>query len=204
VFLAVVSVAALTAACGSSSVAELSGPTALRCVATAAVPTAPVAFGGATFPVTITSARECDWSISSESSWLTASPLAGTGEGRVTLTVAPNAQASTRAAIFLVNDQRFTLAQEASPCRFELATTQSRVGANGGTTELGLKTLDGCPWSATATAPWLRVGRASGSGSASIELVVDRNGEGERSARVLVGGETFTVVQDGSGATYPS
>jgi hypothetical protein len=186
----------LTAACGSSSVTELSGPTALRCVASAAVPTAPVPFGGAGLPVTISSARECDWSISSETSWLTASPASGTGEGRVTLTVAPNPQAAARTAAFLVNDQRFTLAQEASPCRFELTSGQARVGATGGTTEVGLKTLDGCAWSAAATDSWLRVPRASGSGSASIEVIVDGNSGDERRARVLVGGETFTIVQD--------
>jgi hypothetical protein len=187
--------ALVAAACGSTSVTEVSGPTALRCVATAAVPSSPLPFDGGRTNVAVNSARECEWTLASDTSWLVVTPSAGVGASEVTLTAAANGDAIPRTGVLNLNDQRITLTQEPAPCRWELGQMRASVGADGGTVVIPLSTLIGCPWTATPTEGWLRVPRSSGTGPAQIDVSVQANPGGVRSAEVMVAGFGFIVTQ---------
>jgi hypothetical protein len=194
--LAVVLASAICAACGSTSVTELSAPTATsRCIAALAVPST-VPATGARLSAAVTSARECEWTLRSDAAWLTVSPASGTGESPVTLTAAENAQAAPRSAVVTLNDQRIQVTQEPAPCQFNLSQSAVGVDAAGGTFSNRLDGREGCPWTASSSAPWLQALRGSGSGSAEVEFRVEANGGEQRSARGNIAGLDFTVTQE--------
>jgi len=55
-----------------------------------------------------------------------------------------------------------------------------------------------CAWTATANAPWLTVTNgATGTGNGKVTFDVASNSGRERTGTLTVGGQTFTVKQDG-------
>jgi hypothetical protein len=101
----------LLAACGGTDVSQLTGPDGVRCVTaiTGAPPSLPAAASQAS--VVVSTERECSWSATSSTSWLTVSPATGQGEATLTLTVATNGSNSSRSATLVVNEARITLTQ---------------------------------------------------------------------------------------------
>jgi hypothetical protein len=58
-------------------------------------------------------------------------------------------------------------------------------------------TETGCPWTAAASAGWIRfVSSSSGTGSASVEVELDQFVGLTRRGEVTVGGQTVTIIQD--------
>jgi hypothetical protein len=181
---------------GGTTVTELTGPTGVRCQTGLVSSPSALPAGGGRVNVMVSAARECAWSASSDTSWLQVSPASGQGEQQLTLMAAENQQPSSRTASLVINDQRVTVTQEASPCRFELSRSSARIGWDGGRVTVRLTGQDGCAWSAMATEGWVRVLRASGTGSAEIEMDAQRNTGGDRSARVTIAGQAFTLAQE--------
>ncbi len=48
--------------------------------------------------------------------------------------------------LFLINDTRTTVAQDAAPCRFELNAGSAEVAATGRTVTVGVSAVAGCAW----------------------------------------------------------
>ncbi len=190
--------ALLAAACGGGTdiITTMSGPTALRCQAVISAPPSPLPADGARFTVAVEAARECAWTVSSDTSWIQVSPTGGQGASELIVVAAANEQPSARTASLLVNDQRVTLRQEPPPCRFALDRSELRLGGGGGRAAVELRTASNCAWSASPGEPWLRLLRTSGSGSATVELEAQPNGGESRTTRVDIAGQTLTVTQE--------
>jgi hypothetical protein len=182
------------AACGSTSVTQVSGPDNIRCQTTlGTAPTIPAAGGRVT--VGVVAARECTWSATSEASWIQVSPASGQGEASLTLTAAANPQAAPRTGNIVVNGQRFTMSQEPAPCQYQLSHPATDVPAQGGSTSVQVTSLGGCPWTTTSNISWIHVTPATGTGSGDVALVIDPNSGSARSAQVTIAGVAFTVNQ---------
>ena len=194
---AILIAAVIAAGCGDTSVTEVAvAPTAVRCQTSVAAPPSAFPSGGGSVKVTVTAARECSWSLSSEASWIQVSPSSGQGESEATVTAAPNEQARSRNGTVVVNDQRVTVTQEAAPCRFTLDRSQTQIAANGGRLTVSVSTQSDCAWTASTNDGWIRVLNTSRTGSASVELEVQSHSGDQRTGRLTIAGQTFTVIQE--------
>jgi hypothetical protein len=189
-------VVGITMACGGTSVTEITGPSTARCATSfgSSVPDVPAS--GGQVNVSVSAARECTWTVASESGWIGVSPTSGQGEATVTLSVNPNTTATPRTGAIVLNDARLVVAQEPAPCEFELEREWVRVAPEGGGASVAMRTLVGCTWSAASEAGWLRVVSGSGSGPGPIVLAIEPNGGAERSAAVSAAGRRVTILQD--------
>jgi hypothetical protein len=118
--------ACLAAGC-SSTQTSLNAPTADKCqVGVTSAPSAFTATGGQG-SLTITTARDCTWSISTEASWVSITgDRGGQGEASVPYAIAPNPAPTPRAATVAVGSQSVTLNQAPAPCLFALSRAASR------------------------------------------------------------------------------
>src|SRR4051812_14916513 len=153
---AVALLALLVAGCGSTTTESTTPSPSSRCQVSISSPgTAPAA--GAALAVPLTTSRDCLWSARSEADWLTLEPTSGQGESLVTVSVGSNPQGRTRAGTIVVNDARFNIAQEATPCRFELEPRQVSIRHQGGRTAVQVTALEGCVWTTSVTQRWVRI-----------------------------------------------
>jgi hypothetical protein len=188
--------AAAALACGGATEQELVTPSGGgRCQMTLAVP--PFPFTGATVTAQLTAARDCIWSAQTADPWLQLAPTSGQGTSDLTLTAAENPMGRNRLATININDQQFSVAQNAAPCRFEVAPPSLAMGHQGGRARLDLSTLEGCTWTTHSSQPWMRVVSASGGeSSGALELAVDSNLGPERSALLAVATLVVAVTQN--------
>ncbi len=85
-------------------------------------------------------------------------------------------------------------------CSFTLGSASAGIGANGGVNSVSVNTVAGCIWQATSYSPWLTVSSGGvGAGSNTVLYSVAANtGAAGRSGALIIGGQTFTIVQAGS------
>jgi hypothetical protein len=185
---------------------SLVGPAGGKCQMSVAG--APVSFGpdGGSGSVSITTSRDCTWSIASEAGWVSVNGTqGGQGEGVVRYDVAPNTVPNPRTGSIAVGEQRVHLSQAAAPCRFELNRSHDSIGPGGGRLTVNVVTLTGCQWSAGSGAAWIGVSSGhSGSANATVGLDVSANGGAQRTGTVQIAGHTYTVTQAGAGAGGPA
>jgi hypothetical protein len=156
---------------------------------------------GTKVQATVSAARECSWTATSEAAWVALSPDAGQGEAQVTVAVAANDTPVARSGAITVNGARVTVNQEAAACRFDLDRSSAQIAAEGGRVQIAVRTTAGCAWKVSSPVPWVSSATASGSGNRTVELIVEPNPGGARSATVDVAGRRFRVDQ--SGASTP-
>ena len=156
--------------------------------------------GGATAPVTVSTAAECAWTATTTAAWITVtSGASGTGGGTVTLGVAPNT-GDSRTGTVTIAGQTFTVSQEATPsCKYELKPTSVTIGAAGSLEErVEVSAKRGCAWTATSNELWIVISSgASGEGDGTVRYVVLLNPLSTRTGTITIAGQTFTVTQAG-------
>ena len=186
--------------CGSSSTSVVS-PTGSRCAISLTGSNA-VAAGGGTGSVSVSTARECTWSASSDSSWLTiTSGATGQGDGTVQYAATSNPAPSVRRANVVVGEARAELTQSAAPCQFAVTPVSFTFDSGGGDGAATVQTLEGCRWTAASAVPWISVtGTQNPNGSGSASFRVDSNAGDPRSATIVVAGQSIPISQGGSAA----
>jgi all-beta uncharacterized protein/BACON domain-containing protein len=192
-------------ACGST-VATSTGPSPAKCAVTLAVPASPVASGGDTATVGVTTQPECAWSASSDAPWITGlTPSSGQGSAQLQMQIAANPDGTARQGDIVVNGQRARIRQDAAACLFELLTTEQTVPATGGTGRITVTAPAGCAWSAQADAAWVVLtGGTTGTGAGSVAYTVASNaGTTTRSASIVVAGQTIKITQQASASLPP-
>ncbi len=90
-----------------------------------------------------------------------------------------------------------------SPCACSLSRTSQLFPASGGCCTLKMTTAVGCGWTALADNSWIFLTSPdSGAGSATITFELRENmDEMYRIGTVTIAGQTFTVLQEGTGAS---
>lgn len=154
--------------------------------------------------LTISTARDCTWSLASNAAWVALGGASGQGEGTIPYTVAANPVPSPRTAAIAVGAQSVAVSQQAAPCVFSLSRTNDTIGENGGKLSVGVTTLSGCRWTAASTAAWISVASGpSGDANGTVGLTVAANAGVARVGQVNIAGQTYTVSQ-AAVATPPS
>ena len=194
VVLGITILAATAVACGSTSVTEIAGPSA-RCDVGFSAPVDSVSAVGATVNASVSLARECAWTASSDVSWLQISPASGQGEAAVVLTVVENPIAHPRSGTLTVNDRRVSVVQQAADCYFQFDPPAIFVEPVGANQSLAIETRVGCAWSAATSESWIRVVPSSGSGPVDARIYVDQNGPERRGAQLTIAGHLIRIEQ---------
>ena len=158
---------------------------------------------GGTGSVAVTaSPSNCNWSASSNRSWITiTSGSAGTGNGTVQYSVAANTSASSRSGQLTIAGKTFNISQEGAPsCSFSISPSSRSFTAGGGNGSISVTTTTGCSWTASESSAWLAItSGSSGSGSGNVNYSVGANGgSSSRTGTIQVAGKSHTVYQDGA------
>jgi hypothetical protein len=154
------------------------------------------AMGGAASVMVTTSNTTCAWAASSNASWVTVGPSSGTGSGAVSVTVAANTGAA-RTAKVTIGGLTYTVSQAAAPpCSFSLSPTSFSLSSGSRSSSVALTATGAtCGWAASSNASWVTVGPSSGTGSGAVSVTVAANTGAARTAKVTIGGLTYTVSQ---------
>ncbi len=143
----------------------------------------------------------CNWSASSNASWITiTSGSTGSGPGVVAYTIAPNTASSRRTGTMTVPGGTYTVLQESGSgqCTYSLSPTSNSFTAAAGTGSFNVTAGSGCSWTAASNnTSWLTVtSGSSGTGNGSVNYSVTANTtSASRSATINVANKTFTVTQ---------
>ena len=152
-----------------------------------------------------TSSGSCSWSAVSNDWWITITAgSAGTGNGTVGYSISANTTGSARTGTMTIGGQTFTITQNgATSCTYTLTPTSSSVSASGNTGTVSVTTSSGsCFWNATSNVSWITItgwGSGSGTGNGTVGYSVSANATGSaRTGTMTIGGQTFTVTQNGA------
>jgi len=149
----------------------------------------------------VTTTSGCDWTVTGNPAWVSASPAGGTGSGTTIISVQSNGGAA-RSTTFKVAGRDFAVQQASAPCTYDAGANTRTVPYTQSTREIGVFTQDYCPVSAAETATWIEILSAPALGSGEITYRVDENKtKDSRSAPITITGENYTyvvtVIQDG-------
>lgn len=154
--------------------------------------------------ISVTAASSCDWSATTDASWITLTGrTTGTGNGTVTFSVALNTGA-TRSGELTIGDQTVPVTQAGTTCSFAVSPLTTSVPASGGAgPHITVDTQTGCAWTAASNATWLSVtSAASGSGDASVAFSASTNAGAARSGTLTIAGQIVTVSQPSASCSY--
>ena len=145
----------------------------------------------------------CDpWTAVSNVPWITiTSPVSGGGSGFGVVTFVVDANpGQQRQGTLTIAGQTIAINQGGSTtCQFGLTASSADAPMDGGTGSLSLTANNAyCYWTAISNQPWLTITSSiAGSGNATVMYSAAANSAAPRSASVSIGGQTFTVNQDG-------
>ncbi|HEU0177661.1 MAG TPA: BACON domain-containing carbohydrate-binding protein [Blastocatellia bacterium] len=164
--------------------------------------------GSGSRPLALRAGAGCAWNaVSSDTSWLTASPTNGVGDATINYSVTANSSQQRVGSISIkVGGQTFaTLNVTQSPnqasCTFALSPSSWLYGTGGGGGSFSVTTGAGCLWNAANNDGWITItgGATSppGGGSGTVSFNVQANNGGSRTGTISVGGQVFTITQCG-------
>ena len=192
---AIVSAAALLLAACTSSTTNVTAPTTSKCAvtATSSIDSAPA--GGADATVNVDTTRDCIWSASTSTSWITlGGTTTGQGSGSVDARIAANPSPVGRSGAVSVNGLSVAISQAAAPCTYSVAPANAAINPAGGSVTVQVGTIAGCAWTSSSGISWLTVtGGGNGPGSATVAAAA--NGGSIRSGSVTIAGQTVTITQ---------
>jgi uncharacterized protein (TIGR03437 family) len=164
--------------------------------------TATFASEGGTGSIDVAGPSACSWSATKNADWVTLTPpIAGSGDGVVRYTVAPNTSIQTRRATITIAGKVFQIVQAAANCNVSVPTAAIAVAAVGGTSNLQITA--NCEWRATANVPWIQItSPASGTANATLAFTVQpNNGTVARRGNITVNGQTVVITQPSQSCT---
>ena len=160
--------------------------------------------GGGSAAVTVTAPSSCNWTTMSNDTWITI-VSGGSGKGTATAKymVAANSSTTARTGSISIGSQTLTVNQDASVCSFTLGAASQSFAAAGGTGGVSVTSPAGCGWSAVSNDAFITItSGASGSGSGTVGYSVSANSVAAlRMGTISIAGNTFTVLQAGTGGT---
>jgi hypothetical protein len=181
----------VTQAAGSSGPAPPGPPTPPTCTYVVQPRTHSVGAGGGTISSTVGAGASCAWSASSGVGWITVNGAAsGSGDGSVTLAVAPT-QGAARSGVVTIANQTVTVTQAAG-CTYSISPESKNMDATGGTVDVSVSTAQGCSWTASSNTSWISVREQ---GNSTVQVTVLPNIGAARSGTATIAGKTFTVTQ---------
>ena len=150
----------------------------------------------------------CGWTVRSTADWLTfGGSESREGPAKVSFSTGEFTADATRRAPIEVRwptasaGQNIWVTQEG--CRYGMNETPQTFGAAGGTGRTDVVTqpisidcMQGCPWTAVSTVPWIRITSGRGPGENPVLFVVDPNpGPGTRTGEIVVQTRRLVITQ---------
>src|SRR5262245_52791217 len=164
-----------------------------------------LASGANNSSISVTAAASCNWSASSDASWISLTGrTSGTGSGTVTFSVASNSGVA-RSGQLTIGDQTVSVNQAATDtCSYTVTPLTTSVVASGGAgPQVTIDTQTGCAWTVASNATWLSITSATGgSGDTSVSFNASTNPGAARSGTLTVAGQTVTVSQPSASCSY--
>ncbi|HEV2915112.1 MAG TPA: BACON domain-containing carbohydrate-binding protein [Pyrinomonadaceae bacterium] len=162
---------------------------------------------GGTGSVAVTATTGCQWSATSNATWITITAGAsGTGNGTVSYSVAANTATTSRTGTITIAGKTFTVTQAAATaaCTFTISPTSASFASGGGTGSITVTTGANCAWTARSNVTWITVtAGASGNGNGTVSYSVAANtATTSRTGTITVAGKTFTVTQAAAPCTF--
>ena len=160
-----------------------------------------VASAGGSGSVTVSIEPGCAWTASGGSGFITVtSNSSSSGPGSVGYSVAANQAAAARTGTLSIAGRTFTVNQAALACGYTLSAASTTMAVAGGNGSVNITAPSGCPWTATSQSAYIGItSGSSGNGSGAVSFNVSSNGVSGRLGTLTIAGNTFTVVQSGSG-----
>jgi hypothetical protein len=162
-----------------------------------------VLFTGSTLQVDVTTQAACAWTAASQPAWITiSSGAAGTGSGRVQLTVAENT-AGGRTGTVVIAGQNVTVKQQGRPpCSYTIDPTSYSTSSTGGNTAVTVTAMAGCEWKVTGIPTWASATPTTNTGTGTTAITVATNQGAARSATLKIAGRDFVLQQAAAPCTY--
>ena len=141
----------------------------------------------------------CAWTARTDSTWSSVTPGAGVGSATTTLNVGQNPRAgNARTLTVTVNNQSFSVVQQADPCVFTLSSQALDARNEGSSLEVRVTTQDGCAWSVSTSASWITLRSTGSTGTDYARFDAAPNTGSTRQGTVVVAGQAVTVTQAGN------
>jgi hypothetical protein len=150
------------------------------------------------YPFSLEIASSCgDWRARSDAVWADVAPGSGRGNATLMLTVEQNVRPDdSRTATVTVNSTPFRVTQNRFVCSYAIDRTALDQDPGGSNVRINLTTQALCPWTATASEPWIRVLTPSGIGSAAVSIDLEFNSRSQpRQGYVTIAGLRVDVLQ---------
>jgi hypothetical protein len=145
---------------------------------------------------------DCSWTAMSNDPFITiTSGSSGTGNGKVEYTVLGNTNTTSLTGTMMIAGQTYTVNQDAGGCIFKLSPKVRKLKANGGTGTVKVTpNLGDCDWTAVSSNSFVTItSGTSGTGKGTVTYTVPANlTENVLNGTIIIGGETFTVIQAGT------
>jgi len=164
--------------------------------------------GGGSSNLAVFTSSGCSWSATKDVDWITIlSGASGSGTGTVAYSVLPNT-GGERTGNLTIGGRIYTVLQRAASsqpsCTITLSPSSQTFQSGASAGQVAVITTTGCSWTATANADWLGVTAGSaGSAAGTVTYSVAANSGAPRTGTITIGGQAFTVSQDGN-ATAPT
>jgi glucose/arabinose dehydrogenase len=155
-----------------------------------------ISSAGGTGSVSVTTSAGCQWTATSNASWITiAAGASGLGNGSVSYSVAANT-GPQRAGTMTIAGKTFTLTQS-SGCVYAVSPASASFPRAGGTGAVNVTAGAGCTWTASKTGSWITLtSGTSGAGNGTVGYSVKVNNSGSsRSGKVTVKSKVHTITQ---------
>ncbi|MGD0500985.1 MAG: putative Ig domain-containing protein, partial [Bryobacteraceae bacterium] len=158
---------------------------------------------GGTAGVTVTAPAGCPWTATSPLSWVAiTSGASGTGNSTVAIQVAANSDAARSGSITIAG-QSFSISQSGAPCTYSIYPAGQAFPITGGSGNITVNTVTGCPWTTSGLPSWITVtSGASGTGNGTVTYQIAANTGDWRTGNFTLAGSAFVVEQ--SSATLGS
>jgi hypothetical protein len=147
----------------------------------------------------------CAWSVSNTNSWIVLlNGSSGVGNGTVTYSVNANASLLPRSGTLRIENQTFTVTQQAVVCTYTLSSSNHTHSANSETNSFDIAVNTPCSWSVSNANSWITILSGHGGvGNGTVTYSVAPNvSTSQRSGVLLIADRTFTVLQHGMNCTY--
>lgn len=139
-----------------------------------------------------------DWTADVSDSWITISPLTGSGASEISYTVAPYNEVGSRIGTIRIGSEKVTINQTGIDVTLTPASTN--IVKDVCVVPLQVVAMTETKWSVTPNVPWISVlDGGNGFGGSQVTIAVAENPSfQQRTGTVSIGSATFTVIQSGT------
>jgi hypothetical protein len=155
--------------------------------------------GTAAVGITLLSGQSCTWTASSDSPWLTVSPLTGMSNQSVLVTAAANTSSTAEAGTLTIAGQVVSVTEAAATaCVFAVTPSTYTFPALGGAATFDLVQTGGgdCTWTTFSDVAWIALAPVGGYGNGTVVATARSNTTGAPlTGTINIAGQTIDLAQ---------